>query len=146
MYRVASLHPADLEGVEHLGADEAATIRKVIKVEVSGNQIFVDLNPTPREGEAILRRHPDSPVLKAILNKYGFVSPSVIINRGLHRLFHGAVRCEPPRGKRARRVMGGKSVPHTITNHSSTRQLSRANTGLAATATRRFLRALCRCD
>jgi hypothetical protein len=79
MYRVASLHPADLEGVEHLGADEAATIRKVIKVEVSGNQIFVDLNPTPREGEAILRRHPNSPVLKAILNKYGFVSPSVII-------------------------------------------------------------------
>jgi hypothetical protein len=78
-FRVASFDPADLEGVEQLKPEEITSIGEVIGVRPSGNQLFIDLNPNPAEGKAILKRHPESKNLNRILNKYGFLSPAVII-------------------------------------------------------------------
>ena len=76
-FRVISPN-ANLEGIEQI-TDEESTYIKAIGIELDGEQIFINLNPNPEEGAAILKRNPDSLTLKKILAKYGFVSPAVIV-------------------------------------------------------------------
>ena len=77
MLRVKSLQPEGLgDTVDILTAEEA----QLIKVEFSQqNQIFLDINPNPEEGQAILRRHTADSSIARIFKRYGFVSPALMI-------------------------------------------------------------------
>lgn len=77
-YRVMSVEPGKLEGLEALTEEEAREIRQYTGVELTRNGVFINLNPVPTEGEAILKRHPNSTKFQGILAKYGFISPAII--------------------------------------------------------------------
>jgi hypothetical protein len=68
---------AELAGSKPLSIEDLEEI-KLLKVQSSHEDVYVDLNPNPAEGQRLLQQFGQAK-LKEIIDEYGFVSPAVMI-------------------------------------------------------------------
>lgn len=83
LLRSYSLMAKGLEGVESPTSEELSEIKPLVsdklKITFQNQDIYYNLNPKPAESARILKRNPESTDLKQISQKYGFISPAVMI-------------------------------------------------------------------